>query len=423
MSVTFRQPSPVERLPEEILMSILDYHFDIRRLPPLVATDPSSTVPQLQLQHKLQMSLCRVSKNFRKSISRLLLQNGLLRVTCLVDPLLDFYYLSPTICLSDRTDMFQIPCPQVTIDLAQGLPEALPVRSIISVHMLPAVLQVAQLHHMAGLTVLPQLDTAFQPSGNMTIDISCNSPTEFRSLHKAKVAVSNTLPNSNKTKETAQSAQFGIAPWQQGEKLPRPPWDVAFQISRRYPLSADRKERQLGLQVLRYLLATMVVAINPWNTSKIEYPGFTKDVKMMTLISAILIDSLVVEPEMLQTFYGDTTPEIIREFHREICPCIYLPHGMESGARYGFTEGDETWLFIESATQFLHNILPYEKSLSMIRLQNFRRRNDNITLYAPEVKERCTVYLEALERYHNGGSSYCCLASDAPLLSCVPMGM
>jgi hypothetical protein len=404
-------------------MSILDYHFDIRRLPPLVATDPSSRVPQLQLQHKLQMSLCRVSKSFRESISRLLLQNGLLRVTCLVDPLLDFYYLSPTICLSERTDMFQISCPQVTIDLAQGLPEALSVRSIISVDMLPAVLQVAQLHHTAGLTVLPQLDTAFQPRGNMTIDISCNDPAEFRFLHKAKVAVLNTLPDSNKIRETTRSVQFGITPWQQGEKLPRPSWDVAFQIGQRYPLSKDAKERQLGLQVLRYLLATMLVAISPWDTDKINYAGLTTDVKTMILISAILIDSLVVEPKMLQIFYGDTTPEIIREFHREICPCIYLPHGMRSGARYGFPEGDETWLFIESATHFLHNILPCEKSVRMFRLQRFRRRNDNITLDAPEVKERCTVYVEALERYHNGGSSYCCLSSNAPPLSCVPIGM
>jgi hypothetical protein len=421
MSAAFRPPSPIERLPEEILLSILDYHFDIRCLPLLVATDPFSRVPQLQFQHKLQMSLCRVSKRFRESISRLLLNNGLLRVTCWVDPLLDFYYLSPTICLSERTDMFQIPCPQVTIDLAQGLPEALPVRSIISIDMLPTVLQIAQLHHTSGLTVLPQMDTSFQPRGDMTIDISCNAFVEFPFLHKAKVAVSNSLPDSYEIRETSKSIHFVITPWKQGEDIPRPSWDIAFKIGRRYSLSTDATERQLGLQVLRYLLATMLVAINPWDTDKINYADFTTDVKIMTLISAVLIDSLVVEPEMLQMFYGNTTPETIREFHREFCPCKYLPHGIQSGAKYGFSEGDEAWLFIESAIYFLHNILPCGKSQRIFRLQNFRRRSDNITLDTPGVKKRCTVYVGALERYHGGGNSYCCLLSNVLPVSYVPI--
>lgn len=423
MSTAFRQPSPIERLPEEILLSILDYHFDTKHLPLLVATDPSSRVPQLQLQHKLQMSLCRVSKRFRDSISRLLLQNGLLRVTCWVDPFLDFYYLSPTICLSERTDMFQISCPEVTIDLAQGLREASSVCSIVSVDMLPTVLQIAQLHHTAGLTVLPQMDAAFQPRGDMTIDLSCDALAEFPLLQKAKAAVSNSFPSPNEIRETAKSIRFDITAWKQGEDLPRPSWDVAFKTGWRYALSTDATERQLGLQVLRYLLATMLVAVNPWDTDKINYADFTTDVKIMALISAVLIDSLVVESEMLQMFYGDTTPEIIREFHREVCPCRYLPHGIQSGAKYGFSEGDEAWLFIESTTYFLHNTLPCEKSQRKFRLENFRKRSDSIKLDTLGVKKRCTVYVEALERYHGGGNSYCCLSSNAPPVSYLPTEM
>jgi len=419
MSASPRRPSPIESLPEEILLSVLDYHFDIKRLPLTVATDPSSRVPQQQLQHKLQMSLCRVSKRFRESISRLLLQNGLLHVTCWVDPLLDFYYLSPTICLSERTDKFQISCPQVTIDLARGLPEASCVRSIITVDMLPTILEVSQLHHTAGLIMLPQMNKSFQPRGDVTIQMSCNNFCQNSALQKASVAISNSLPYSRKTRETAESVRFDMASWQQGEKLLRPSWDVAFQTGRRYSLSGDTTERQLGLQVLRYLLATMLVAINPWDTEKINYAHFTTDVKIMTTTSAILIDSIIVESEMLQIFYGNTSPETIQEFHREVCPCKYLPYGAQSGTEYGFPVEHQAWLFIQSTMYFLHNILPYEKSRRTSRLQNFRKRNDSLTLNAPGVKERCTAYVEALERYHSGGSNYCCLVSNTPPLSCV----
>jgi hypothetical protein len=420
MSATLQRPSLIERLPEEILLSILDYHFDIRRLPLLVATDPSSRIPQLQLQHKLQMSLCRVSKRFRESISRLLLQNGLLRVTCWVDPLLDFYYLSPTICFPERTDMFQVSCPQVMIDLARGLPEASSVCSIISIDMLPTVLRVAHFHHTAGLTMLPQMNKTFQPRGDMTIDISCNTLVKYPNLQKLSALVSNSLPCSPKIRETAESVQFDITSWKRGEEIPRPSWDVAFQIGRRHSLSRGATERQLGLQVLRYLLATMLVAINPWDTEKMASAHFATDVRTMTLISAILIDSLVVEREMLQIFYGDTSPEIIREFHHEVCPCNYLPHGVQSGTEYGFPERHEAWLFIQSATYFLHNILPCENSRRISRLQNFRKRSDDINLDTPGVKDRCAVYIQALERYHDGGSRYCCL-STSPASAYIPV--
>jgi len=412
MSATLQRLSPIERLPEEILLSILDYHFDIKCLPLLVATDPSSRVPQLQLQHKLQMSLCRVSKRFRESISRLLLQNGLLHVTCWVDPLLDFYYLSPTICFSERTDMFQVPCPQVTIDLAHGLPEASSVCSIISIDMLPTVLRVAHFHHTAGLTMLPQMNDNFQPRGDMTIDLSCNTLVEYPSVQNISAAVSNSLPRSHKSKETTETVQFSITAWKQGEELPRPSWDVVFEIGRQHSLSRDATERQLGLQVLRYLLATMLVAISPWDVETMTSEQIAADVRTMTVISAVLIDSLVVEPEMLQVFYGGTSPEIIREFHREVCPCNYLPHGVQSGTKYGFLEGNEGWLFVQSATFFLHNILPCENSQRVSRLQTFRKRSYDINSDTPELKNRCAIYVQALERFHDGGSKYCCLSSS-----------
>lgn len=423
MTAASRQPSPIERLPEEMLLNILDYNFDIGRLPLLVATDPSCGLPQLQLQHKLQMSLCRVSKTFHRSISRLLRQSGLLRVTCWLDPHLDFYYLSPTICLSERADMFQTTCPRITIDLAHGLPQALPVRSVISVAMLPTVLQIARLHHTAGLTVLPQINKILEPHGKMTINISYDPLAGFPFLSRVKMAISNTLPSSKKVRETANAAHFDLITWKEHETLPSPSWNIAYEIGRRYSLSKDTTERLLGLQILRYLLATMLVVINPWNKDKIAYADFTVDVKMMSLISAVLIDALVVEPKMLQIFYEDATPEVVHDFHKEVCPCRYLPHGIQSGARYGYQEGHETWLFVQSATYFLHNILPCEKPQRVFWLEDFRKRCENITLDTPEVKERCKIYVGALERYHDGGKNLCCLSSDGPIVSYSPVEM
>jgi hypothetical protein len=308
--------------------------------------------------------------------------------------------------------MFQVPCPQITIDLAQGLPEASSVCSIISIDMLPTVLRVAHFHHTAGLTMLPQINGDLQPRGDMTIDVSCNPPVEYPSLQKISAVVSNSLAGSQKSRETAGTVQFNITTWKRGEGLPRPSWDVVFKIGRQHSLSMDATERQFGLQVLRYLLATMVVAIIPWDVETMTSGQIATDVRMMAVISAILIDSLVVEPEMLQIFYGGTSPEIIREFHREVCPCNYLPHGVRSGTKYGFLEGNEAWLFIQSATFFLHDILPCENSQRVSRLQNFRKRSYDINSNTPELQNRCAVYIQALQRYHDGGGRYCCLSSS-----------
>jgi hypothetical protein len=408
--------SPIEQLPEELLLCILDYHFDLERVPISVATEWSCRLPQLQLQHKLQMSLCRVSKRFRESISRLFSQNGLLRVTCWIDPHLDFYYFSPTVCLSDRTDMLQVPCPEVVIDLAHGLPEAFAVHSIISTKMLPRVLEIAKLHHDTALTVLPRLSD-LAPHGKITIDISSESPAKFPCLHDVESIISGSLPGSSKTNVDtvseveeaptgkvgiiASTLRFSFGQWEPCTELPRPSWDVAFKTGRMHCLSTDGNHRRLGLQILRYLLATMLVALEPWNTEEMAYAGSAADLKMMTLTSAILIDALVVEPDLLSVLYGEASPNVIRSFHHEICPCKYLPYGICAGPRYGFPKNDETWLFVQTTTHYLHSMLVSDGSRRTIRLTNFRNRRDRMSQDMFNVRKRCDVYIDSLERHYD----------------------
>lgn len=86
---------------------------------------PQFTAPRLQFQYELKMSLCQISRRFNRLISHLLWRNGLIRVTCLLGPHLDFYYLLPSICHSERADIFQIHCPHPYIDLSRGMPTAL----------------------------------------------------------------------------------------------------------------------------------------------------------------------------------------------------------------------------------------------------------------------------------------------------------
>lgn len=430
MSKMNRTPTAFEKLPEEIVLSILDYHFDLERVPLSVATEWSCRLPQLQLQHKLQMSLCRVSKRFQHSVSRLFLQNGLLRVTCWVDPHIDFYYLSPTICLSDRTDMFQVSCPEVVIDLAHGLPEAVSVRSIVSVQMLPRVLELAKLHHDAALRVLPELSDDLALCGKMTIDISCESLSQFPYLRKAEAIISAKLPCSERIdagrsllKSAAASTvidsshttlRYGLDTWKPCTDLPRPAWDLAFEAGRAHCLSTDSNHRRLGLQILRYLLATMLVAIEPWNTDQKAYAGLDADVQMMTLISAVLIDALVVEPNLLSVFYGEASSDAVRNLHHEICPCKYLPYGICAGTRYGFAKDDETWTFIQTATNFLHSMLVIDKSRRMIRLNNLRKKRERMSQGMTNVEQRCAIYIKSLEHYYKNARGCCYVPVSAP---------
>ena len=417
-------------------MSILDYHFDLELVPQSVATKWSCRTPQLQLQHKLQMSLCRVSKRFRESISRLFSQNGLLRVTCWVDPHLDFYYFSPTVCLSDRTDLFQVPCHEIVIDLAHGLPEALSVRSIISAKMLPRVLEIARLHHHAALTVLPRISNDLKPLGKMTIDISCESGAKFPSLPTVEAMVSESLAQSSRIDASpvgevdvapsegsvtaSTTLKLGFETWNSCKELPRPCWNVAFETGCVHCLSTDGNHRRLGLQILRYLLATMLVAIEPWDAEASLYTDFAADIKMMTLISAILIDALVVEPELLLVLYGESNPDVIRDFHHEICTCKYLPYGICAGSKYGFAKNDETWLFVETTAHFLHSMLVSEKPRRLVRMTNLRKRQNRMPQGMLEVRARCDVYLESLQRHYDNSSGCCYVPANAPTKVYIP---
>jgi len=171
-------------------------------------------------------------------------------------------------------------------------------------------------------------------------------------------------------------------------------------------LSTDVNRRHLGLQILRYLLLTMMVVVNPWNPNAATSQHLEGSLRVMALSSAVLIDALVVEPHMLEIFYGRNAPGAADAFHREICPCTYLPRGMIPPGGRNHPGAREFWPFVQSAMHFFHCLLIRDWNVWKARLESFRQtRADSIS--STEIETRHSVYVRALEQ-----SVECCACSD-----------
>lgn len=395
-----------DSVPDEILSLILDHHFDITRYANLKTSEPQSKVPRLQFQYELQMSLCRVSKRFNHLIWYLFRRNGLVRVTCLLDPHLDFYYLLPTICHSERTDMFQIPCPHLSIDLSHGMSNPLQVRSIICASALPTVLDLARLHHTAGCALLPSVFDIRSLNSRMRINISGDTVLEPYVLASVTSSIIRHLPELQKCIEAEGKSSYELEEQAQESPQTLSLWAVAFQIARVHCISTDVHRRRLGLQILRYLLLTMMVVINPWDPNTARLQHLDGSLRMMALSSAVLIDALVVEPNMLEIFYGKNSPGAADAFHREICPCTYLPRGIMPPASDDGCDACRPWPFVQSAMHFFHCLLICDRNVRKTRLESFRqtRADSNSSI---GIEARRSVYVRALEQ-----SVECCACSD-----------
>lgn len=385
-----------EGLPDELLAMILAYHFDVARNPVIKASQPQSMAPRLQFQCALQMSLCRVSKRFYECISKLLRANGLIRVTCLVDPHLDFYYLSPTICHSEHTDKFQVSCPSLWIDLSHGIDDALVVQSIVSKDLLPTALGLVRLHHAASLVLLPTVHELQQLDDGIKLFLSTQYNLEDCAMNSIDSLIMGQFPEMERHAKAGRGWAYSLAEQPHGSQHSPALWVGAIQIARTHCLSEDVSRRRLGLRILRYILITMMVVINPWEPNPESTGTFDQIVKMMALASAVLIDAIVVEPQILTLFYGKHPPETFNELHQEVCPCGYLPLAFERVLVSGNPRPDLTWSFIRSTMCFLHCILEYDQDLYRKRLDSFREmrmETDDAGL-----KSRTDVYISAIER-------------------------
>jgi hypothetical protein len=395
-----------DSIPDEILSLILDHHFDITRHASLKTSEPQSKAPRLQFQYELQMSLCEVSKRFNHLISYLFRRNGLIRVTCLLDPHLDFYYLLPTICHSERTDMFQIPCPHLSIDLSHGMSDPLLVRSIICASTLPTVLDLARLHHTAGCTLLPSLYDIQPLNSRMRIGISGDTTVGPDRLASVTSSITRHLPALQKVVEAEGESTYELEEQTQESPQTLSLWAAAFQIARTHCVSTDVNRRRLGLQILRYLLLSMMVVINPWDPNKARSQHLGSSLRMMALSSAVLIDALVVEPNMLEEFYGRNSPGAADAFHREICPCTYLPRDFMPSSGDDCRRAREPWPFVQSAMHFFHCLLTCDRNVRKARLESFRQTRADPTS-STGIEARRSVYVRVLEK-----SVQCCACSD-----------
>lgn len=403
-----------DSVPDEVLSLILNHHFDITRHARLKTSEPQSTAPRLQFQYELQMSLCRVSRRFNHLISYLLRRNGLIRVTCLLDPHLDFYYLLPTICHSERTDMFQIPCPHLNIDLSHGMPDPLRVESIICAGILPMALDLARLHYTAGRTLLPSVFDIHSLDSRLRINITGDTVAESRLRPSVTSSIIRYLPALQKSAETAWDSCYELA--EQAQESPPTPslWAVAFQIARMHCLSTDVNRRRLGLQILRYLLLTMMVVVNPWDTAATTSQHLDVSLRMMALSSAVLIDALVVEPNMLEIFYGKDVTGAADAFHREICPCTYISSGTMSSSGRDRPEAPEPWPFIQSAMHFFHCLLTCDRNVRKARLESFRQTRAASTP-STSLEARRSVYIKALRQSVECCACSGCIASETTI--------
>ena len=395
-----------DSLPDEILSLILDYHFDITCYASLKTSEPQSKAPRLQVQYELQMSLCRVSKRFNHLISHLFRRNGLVRVTCLLDPHLDFYYLLPTICHSERTDMFQIPCPHLSIDLSHGMSAPLQVKSIICASALPTALDLARLHHAAGCALLPSVFDIISLNSRIKIDITGDVVAGSTLPASVVSLVIRHLPALQKSVDGEGEASYELEEQAQDSPQMLSLWAVAFQIARVHCLSADLSRRRLGLQILRYLLLTMMVVVNPWDPDAARSQHLDNSLRIMALSSAVLIDALVVEPNMLEMFYGENFPGAADAFHGEVCPCTYLPRDIVPPVGGDRRAACELWPFVQSAMHFFHCLLICDRNVRKARLESFRQmRVGSVSSTGSE--DRRSVYVMVLER-----SVECCACSD-----------
>lgn len=195
------------------------------------------------------------------------------------------------------------------------------------------------------------------------------------------------------------------------------PWSVAFQIARTMSISLEHPDRCLGLKIMRYLLVSMLVVTNPWKQTIAGGDGSNAYLRIMALVSAALIDALVVEPELFRIFYGDDSlnSDVIYTFHHEVCPCRYLPRGTESGEAYGFAKTDEVWAWIQVAIHFLHSTLVYSESIRKTRIERLRKIEKVLDQDASMARSRCRIYIDAMERYHLSPNCYCSLSSNSEI--------
>ena len=403
-----------DSVPDEILMLILDHHFGITRHASLKRSKPQSTAPRLQFHYELQMSLCQVSRRFNRLISYLLRRNGLIRVTCLLDPHLDFYYLLPSICHSERANMFQIPCPHLRINLSRGTPNPLLVESIICADAVPTLLDLVQLHHAAGRTLLP--DVFDMHSLNRRVRMSITSETTDVQLElRANVTSSIVRHLPALHGDVGADGELSYELEDQAKELSQTLslWTVAFQIARVHCLSEDVDRRRLGLQILRYLLVSMLVVVDPWHKNGAAMSQHFEDgLRMMALSSAVLIDALVVEPNMLEIFYGTNVPGAADTFHSEICPCTYLPHDLVPLSGRDHPKIRELWEFVHLAMHFFHCLLVCDRNVRKVRLESFRQTQAGLSSSAG-IQARRSVYIRALERSVECCACVDCIVSEA----------
>jgi hypothetical protein len=400
-------------LPEEILTNILQTHLDVTQIPILSSIEPACGNHPVQLRRSVQTSLCRVSKRFYRCASHLIRRNGLFRITCWLDPHLEFYYLSPTICQSNRTDMFQVPWPRLTIYLARDPSDAVCVQSVASVHFLTSLLQIVRLHHTAGLVLLPSLFNTHGVKEEMEFEVSCDPGTEQRYLEIIKSSMHRHLPGLRETRTVDATSHYVSDKQVVGYAVPNTLWNVAVQMGRTLCISSHSSHRCLGLKILRYVLVSMSAVVEPWNPVAANPQTLYADLQIMVLASAALIDALVVEPELFLILYGEESPDadVAYAFHHEICPCRYMPYGTESGEAYGFMEADESWSLMQIVIQFLHSILVQDTSIRQVQIQSLREAGSGLPTSALTVRLRCQVYIEALERYHLSPDCYRGLSS------------
>jgi hypothetical protein len=404
-------PLNIGDFPEEILTKILECILDVSRMTIPETVGPTCGDDPLQLLCSMQMSLCRVSKRFYSCASHLMRRSGLLHITCWLDPHLDFYYLSPTICRSDRADMFQVPSPHLTIYLTHKLNDAVCVQSVASVHHLPLLLEIAQLHHAAGLILLPSAFDVHDARSEIRFAVSCGVDDGQTHLQAVKSSLHRHLPGLSEGETVDGTSNYALEKQETRIAVPTSSWRVAFQLGRMLCISSHNSHRQHGLKIVRYLLVSMLIVIEPLDPITAKLRSSNSNLRIMALVSAALIDALVVEPELFSLFYDKDSADVAYTFHHEVCPCRYMPYGIDSGEVYGFAAADDSWCFIRIVIHLLHSILVRDSSIQQARIESLRQLRADLPLSASKSQSRCHVYIEALERYYRSGNCHRCLAS------------
>jgi hypothetical protein len=309
--------------------------------------------------------------------------------------------------------MFQIPSPHVTIYLTHDFTDAVCVQSVASVQHLPLLLEIVLLHRSAGLVLLPSAYDVHNMTRKIYFTVSGKANNGSTDLQTIKSLLSKHLPGLRKEAPIGEISPYVMDNLESKIAVPTSHWRVAFQLGRRLCLSPHRCSRRLGLKVVRYLLVSMIVATEPTKRSIADLQGSNTDLKMMALVSTALIDALVVEPELFSLFYDEDSTDLAYVFHHDVCPCRYMPYGIDSGDVYGFGSADISWWVVRVAIHFLHSILVREASIQRTRIDALGQLRADLPLDAPELKARCGVYIEALERYHLSSNCHRCLPSGS----------